>query len=45
MSQVWIMKLAESTNICHFSDRFETTIKVNIEEIFMGKNVFLKTFI
>ena len=29
---------------CHFSDRFATTIKVNIKEIFMGNDVFLKIF-
>ena len=39
------MKLTESANICHFSDRFATTIKVNIKAIFMGNNVFLKMFI
>ena len=31
MWQVWTMKLTESINICHFSDRFATTIKVNIK--------------
>ena len=45
MSQVWTMKLPESINICQFSDRFATIIKVNIKEIFMGNNVFLKMFI
>ena len=45
MSEVWTMKLTESTNICYFSDRFATTIKVNIKEIFMGKDAFLKMFI
>ena len=39
------MKLTESINICHFSDRFVTTIKVNIKEIFMGNYIFLKIFI
>ena len=39
------MKLTESTNICHFSDRFVTTIKVNIKEISMGNDGFLKNFI
>ena len=39
------MKLNESTIICHFSDSFATTIKVNIREIFMGNDVFLKIFI
>ena len=36
MSPVWTMKLTESTNICHFSDRFARTIKVNIH----GKRCF-----
>ena len=45
MSQARTMRLTESTNICHFSDRFATTIKVNIKAIFMGNNVFLKMFI
>ena len=45
MSQVWTMKLTESTNICHSSDRFATAIKLNIKEIFMGNDVFLKMFI
>ena len=29
MLQLWTMKLTESINICHFNDRFATTIKVN----------------
>ena len=45
MPQVWAMKLTESTNIYHFSDRFETTIEVDIKEIFMRNDVFLKMFI
>ena len=45
MSQVWTIKLTELTSICHFSDWFGTTIKVNMKEIFMGNNVFLKIFI
>ena len=45
MSQLWTMKLTDSTNICHFSDRFATTIKVNIKEVFMENDVFLKMFI
>ena len=45
MLQVCAMKLTESTNICHFSDRLATTIKVNIKGIFMGNDVFLKMFI
>ena len=28
-----------------FSDRFATTIKVNIKQVFMGNDVFLKIFI
>ena len=31
MSQIWTMKLTESTNTCHFSDIFDHTIKVNIK--------------
>ena len=31
MSQVQTMKLTESTNTCHFSDRFASTVKVNIK--------------
>ena len=31
MWQIWIMKLTESTNTCHFSDRFARTIEVNIK--------------
>ena len=31
MSQVWTMRLTESTNTCHFSDRFACAIKVNIK--------------
>ena len=45
MSQVWTMKLTESINIYHFSDGFATLIKVNIKEVFMGNDVFLKIFI
>ena len=33
MSQLWTMKLTESTNTCHFRDIFARTIKVNIKEI------------
>ena len=43
MAQVWTMKLTESTNTCHFSDRFASTIKVNIKE--MGNYGFLKILI
>ena len=45
MPQVWTMKLTESKNIYHFSDSFETTIKVDIKEIFVRNDVFLKMFI
>ena len=31
MSQIWTMKLAESTNTCHFSDSFDHAVKVNIK--------------
>ena len=31
MSQIWTMKLTESTNTFHFSDIFDHTIKVNIK--------------
>ena len=43
MSQIWTMELTESTNTCHFSDRFVRTIKVNIKE--MGNYGFLKILI
>ena len=33
MSQVWTIKLTESTNACHFRDKFFRTIKVNIKEM------------
>ena len=29
----YTMKLTESTNTCHFSDRFALTIKANIKEM------------
>ena len=51
MSQVWTMKLTElfviicKPNICHFSDRFAGTIKVNIKEILMRNDSFLQTLI
>ena len=35
----------ELINICHFSDRFGTAIKLNFKESFMGIDVFLKMFI
>ena len=43
MSQVWTIKLTESANACHFSDRFFCTIKVNIKK--MGNYGFLKILI
>ena len=42
MSQVWIMKLTESTNICNVSDRVACTIKIDVKETFMGNGSFLK---
>ena len=45
MSQVWTVKLTKSINIYHFSDGFATTIEVNIKEVVMGNDVFLKIFI
>ena len=38
------MKFIESTNICHFSDRFSCAIKVNISEIVMGNDGLLQIF-
>ena len=45
MSQVWSMKLTASTNFCYISDRNACTVKVNINETFMGNNGFLQMFI
>ena len=45
MLPVWTIKLTESTNICCTSDRVICTVKVNIKEIFMGKDGFVQTFI
>ena len=42
MSQVWTVKLTESTNICYVSDRVACTIKMNSKEIFMGNDSFRK---
>ena len=42
MSQVWTMKLTESTNICYVSDRVACTIKMNVKETFMGNDSFRK---
>ena len=43
MSQLWTMKLTGSINICHFGDRFATTIKVNNlhGKRFFSENVYL----
>ena len=41
MSQVWTMKLTESTNTYHFSDRFARTINVNFKEIENSANSYL----
>ena len=40
MSQVWAMKLAESTNICYVSDRVPFAIKMNVKETFMENDSF-----
>ena len=42
MSQVWTMKLTESTNICYVSDMVTCTIKMNVKQTFMGNDSFLK---
>ena len=42
MSQVWTMKLTESTSICYGSDRVACTIKMNVKETFMGNDSFRK---
>ena len=43
MSQIWTKKLTESTNTCHFSDRFLRIVKLNIKE--MGNYGFLEILI
>ena len=45
MSQMWAMKLTESTKIYYISDGVTYIIKVNIKEIFMGNNGYLRIFI
>ena len=40
MSQVWAMKLTESTNICYVSDRVPFAIKMNVKETFMENDSF-----
>ena len=40
MSQVLTVVLTESTNICYISGRVACTIKLNIEETFLGNNGF-----
>ena len=44
MSQVWTMKLTESTNVCYDSDMFTCTIKMTVKETFMGNDSFRKCF-
>ena len=44
ISQVWTMKLTESTNICYVSDTVACTIKMNVKETFMGNGSFHKCF-
>ena len=44
MSQVWTMKVTESTNICYVSDTVACTIIMNIKETFMGNDSFRKCF-
>ena len=44
MSQVWTMKLTESTNICYVSDTVPCTIKMHAKETFMGNDSFRKCF-
>ena len=41
MSQVWTMKLTETTNICSINYRIVFTINVNTKETFMGNDSFL----
>ena len=42
MSQVWTMKLTESTSICYASDRVACTTKMNVKETFMRNDSFRK---
>ena len=44
MSQVWTMKLTESTNICYVSDAVTCTVKMNFRETFMGNDSLHKCF-
>ena len=44
MSQVWTMKLTESTNICYVSDTVACIIRMNVKELFMGNDSFGKYF-
>ena len=44
MSQVWTMRLTESTNICYVSEMVAYTTKMNVKETFMGNDSFLKYF-
>ena len=43
-SQVWTMKVTESTNVCYVSDTVACTIIMNIKETFMGNDSFCKCF-
>ena len=45
MSQVWTMKVTESTNICYVSDTVACTIKMNVKETFIGMVVFANGFV
>ena len=42
MSQVWTMKLTQSTSICRASDRVACTTEINVKENFMGNDSFRK---
>ena len=44
MLQMWTIKLTESTNNFCTSDRVAHTIKVNMKEILIGSDGFLKIF-
>ena len=43
MSQMWTIKLTESTNIFCISDGVAGTIKANIKEAFIGNDDFLQS--
>ena len=44
MSFVWTIKLTESTNICYVNDTVACTIKMNVNQTFMGNDSFHKCF-